>query len=207
MTTFYCLRFETLPTWRTRYPYLYPLGTGWPSYTHRHWVPFSSPPTTRRAVEVFDSSSAWDLLGWLSEDYMRYIPEARTVRRILFVYWESVSFSRSTVHRGVNWLGLGNYLFHGKNLSPSRGDIKGDITLTPFFFQVYRGLKSCTTLLENVFLIVPTRNVKDFLTFSVCPSARCACAASAVSNSTYLQPEPFLWIVFYNLLPKIVNNI
>jgi hypothetical protein len=33
-------------------------GTGWPSYTPRHWVPFSSPPTTRRAaVEVFEPSS------------------------------------------------------------------------------------------------------------------------------------------------------
>jgi hypothetical protein len=27
------------PTWRTRSPYLYPLETGWPSYTPRHWVP------------------------------------------------------------------------------------------------------------------------------------------------------------------------
>jgi hypothetical protein len=25
------------PTWRTRSPYLYPLETGWPSYTPRHW--------------------------------------------------------------------------------------------------------------------------------------------------------------------------
>jgi hypothetical protein len=34
--------------------YLYIPGTGWPSYTPRHWVPFSSPPTTRRAtVEAF----------------------------------------------------------------------------------------------------------------------------------------------------------
>jgi hypothetical protein len=38
----------------TRFPYLYPLGTGWPSYTPRHWVPFTSPLTTRRAmVEIF----------------------------------------------------------------------------------------------------------------------------------------------------------
>jgi hypothetical protein len=35
---FYCLRFETPPTWRTRSPYLNPPGTGWPSYTTRHWV-------------------------------------------------------------------------------------------------------------------------------------------------------------------------
>jgi hypothetical protein len=39
-------------------PYLYPPGTGWPGYTPRHWVPFSSPRTTRRAtVEVFDPVS------------------------------------------------------------------------------------------------------------------------------------------------------
>jgi hypothetical protein len=45
------------PTWRPRSAYLYPPGTGWPSYTPRHWVPFSSPPTTHRAtVEVFDSA-------------------------------------------------------------------------------------------------------------------------------------------------------
>jgi hypothetical protein len=58
MTTFYCLRFETPPTWRARSPYLYPPGTGWPRYNPRHWVPFSSPPTTRKAtVEVFDPTS------------------------------------------------------------------------------------------------------------------------------------------------------
>jgi hypothetical protein len=50
MTTFYCLRFETPSPWRTRSPYLYPPVTGWPGYTPRHWVPFSSPPTTRRAT-------------------------------------------------------------------------------------------------------------------------------------------------------------
>jgi hypothetical protein len=33
-------------------------GTGWPSYTLRHWVPFSSLPTTRRStVEVFEPVS------------------------------------------------------------------------------------------------------------------------------------------------------
>jgi hypothetical protein len=45
MTTFYCLRFETPPTWWARVPKLYP----------RHLVLFSSPPTTRRAtVGVLD---------------------------------------------------------------------------------------------------------------------------------------------------------
>jgi hypothetical protein len=33
MITFYCLRFETLPTWWARSPHLYSPGTGWPSYT------------------------------------------------------------------------------------------------------------------------------------------------------------------------------
>jgi hypothetical protein len=55
MTTFYCLRFETPLSWRVGSPYLHPPGTGWASYTPRHWVFFSLPPVTRRAmVEVFD---------------------------------------------------------------------------------------------------------------------------------------------------------
>jgi hypothetical protein len=60
MAIFYCLGFETPPTWRARSPYLYPPRTGWPSYTPRHWVSLSSPPTTRRAmVEVFEPASTW----------------------------------------------------------------------------------------------------------------------------------------------------
>jgi hypothetical protein len=37
---YFTVPFETPPTWRTRSPYLYPPGTGWPSYTPGHWVPF-----------------------------------------------------------------------------------------------------------------------------------------------------------------------
>jgi hypothetical protein len=44
---FYCLRFETSPTWRAKSQYLYPPGTEWSSHTLRHWVPFSPP---RRAI-------------------------------------------------------------------------------------------------------------------------------------------------------------
>jgi hypothetical protein len=57
-----------------------------------------------------------------------------------------------------------------------------------FFVEVYRGLKSRTSFSENVSLRVPTRSVRDFLTFSVCPSnkhcpsARCAYAANAVGK-------------------------
>jgi hypothetical protein len=53
---------ETPPTWRVRSPYLYPPGTGWPSYTPRHWVSFPSPLTTCRAtVKVFYPASTRDL--------------------------------------------------------------------------------------------------------------------------------------------------
>jgi hypothetical protein len=37
------LSFETTPTWKAKSPYLCHPGSGWPSYTSRHWVPFSSP--------------------------------------------------------------------------------------------------------------------------------------------------------------------
>jgi hypothetical protein len=53
VTMLYCLIWDS-PTWRARSPYLYPAGTGWPSYTPGHWVPLTLSPTTRRAkVEVF----------------------------------------------------------------------------------------------------------------------------------------------------------
>jgi hypothetical protein len=58
MTMFYCLRFETPPWRRGRSSYFCPPRTRWPSYNPRHWVQFSSLPTTRRAtVEVFEPTS------------------------------------------------------------------------------------------------------------------------------------------------------
>jgi hypothetical protein len=53
---YFTVSFETPPTWRTRFPYLYPPGTGWPSYTPGHWVPFMSPLKTRRPVDSYDTS-------------------------------------------------------------------------------------------------------------------------------------------------------
>jgi hypothetical protein len=56
----HCLRFETFQpgTPRPRIYVVYPPGTGWPSYIPRHWVPISSPPTTRRdTMEVFEPTS------------------------------------------------------------------------------------------------------------------------------------------------------
>jgi hypothetical protein len=55
---FYCVRFETPPTWRARSPYLYRPETQWSSYTPRQRVAFTSPPMTRRdTVEVFEPTS------------------------------------------------------------------------------------------------------------------------------------------------------
>jgi hypothetical protein len=48
LMTIFTVSSETLPAWRARSPYLYPPGTGWPSYTPGHWVPFLSPLKTRR---------------------------------------------------------------------------------------------------------------------------------------------------------------
>jgi hypothetical protein len=38
LTAYLTVSSETPPTWRARFPYLYPPGTGWPSYTPGHWV-------------------------------------------------------------------------------------------------------------------------------------------------------------------------
>jgi hypothetical protein len=58
MIIFYCLRFEPPPTWRSIFPYLYPPETEWPSYSPRHWILFSSPPSIRRAkVALFEPAS------------------------------------------------------------------------------------------------------------------------------------------------------
>jgi hypothetical protein len=74
ITLLYCLRFETPPTWRARSPFLYPPGTGLPSYTPRHWVRISSPATTRRTtVKVFEPASS---------RVFRYIASVRPSQKI-----------------------------------------------------------------------------------------------------------------------------
>jgi hypothetical protein len=87
MTMFYCLRFETPQTRRTRFPYLHPPRTRWPSYTPRHWVPFSSPPTSRRAtVEVLEPASTWAWLDWTTSPRYTNIAPAWTAQKSLFHY-------------------------------------------------------------------------------------------------------------------------
>jgi hypothetical protein len=88
MTIFYCLRFETPKTWRARFPYLYPPGTGGPvippgtgflfrrllrlaglrwrySTPPPHWIPpsqagvlFIKPVCTERAENTVSNSSS-----------------------------------------------------------------------------------------------------------------------------------------------------
>jgi hypothetical protein len=65
------------PNLRFGFPNLYTPGTGWPSFSHTHCVPFLSPPTTCSAtVEVFDPVSTQD---WLSSKlHLAYNLSART---------------------------------------------------------------------------------------------------------------------------------
>jgi hypothetical protein len=56
-----------------------------------------------------------------------------------------------------------------------------------FLINAFFGTKYCPSVLETVGLRVPTRNIRNFTTFSCsfshCPSARCASAANAISKS------------------------
>jgi hypothetical protein len=48
MTIFLLAQIRDTPNLKGQVPLFIPPGTGWPGYTRRRWVPFSSPPTTRR---------------------------------------------------------------------------------------------------------------------------------------------------------------
>jgi hypothetical protein len=92
--------------------------------------------------------------------------------------------------------------------------VTGDFTFTHFFVQIYRGLKSCTSLLENVSLRVPPNNLRDFHCLVFVPLINTVLLLGApmlptrwVKISTYLQWGRLISTVFYNILPKIVNNI
>jgi hypothetical protein len=94
------------PTWRARCPYLYPPGTGWPSYTPRHWVPFSSSPTVRRAtVEVFEPASTRGELTVLciavarTTQNLSLICKNRCVTKQLFTEDQAPIFVWGTPHR------------------------------------------------------------------------------------------------------------
>jgi hypothetical protein len=61
------------PILRARSPYLYPPTTGWTIYTLRHWVPFSLPPTTRKAsMEVFEHAATRNSPDCAGEDQQQF---------------------------------------------------------------------------------------------------------------------------------------
>jgi hypothetical protein len=105
----YCLRFEVPPTWRVRSLYLYPPGTGWPSYTPRHWVSFSSPLMAHRATaEVFDPTSTRvsRLRVWVEVWVLCYdrrsvgqsvLEQSTTTRQLRFCFCGAPSLTRGRV--------------------------------------------------------------------------------------------------------------
>jgi hypothetical protein len=80
-----------------------------------------------------------------------------------------------------------------------------------FFVQVYHGLKSCTSLLENVSLCITPSNLRKLSLFCACPCnkqcpAQCACAPDVVGEDldvfalgavspNYIYTPNILWFV------------
>jgi hypothetical protein len=84
-----------------------------------------------------------------------------------------------------------------------------------FFVQVYRDLKSCTSLLETVSLRVPASNLRHFSKFGVsssdkhCP-APCVYAAKVMGKDLDIFAIGVVSLIhtsIYSHVPKIVNNI
>jgi hypothetical protein len=69
------------PTWRARSPYFYPPGTGWHSYTPRHWIPFSSLLRLRGLQWRYSTPSPHRSDSWSKLADPRYIGSARTTQK------------------------------------------------------------------------------------------------------------------------------
>jgi hypothetical protein len=95
MTTFYCLRFVTPPTWRARSPYLYPPGTG----SSSHWVPFSS---------SFSPYLTGNTLHLHYRDKPVNAVQGNKCRLLL-------STIRNTVNRRYNWPGYKEFWYNVQN--------------------------------------------------------------------------------------------
>jgi hypothetical protein len=63
-----------------------------------------------------------------------------------------------------------------------------------FLINAFYGTKNCPSVLETVGLRIPTRNIRNFTTFSCpfshCLSARCVSAANAVCKSIDIFRKP-----------------
>jgi hypothetical protein len=85
----FTVSFETPPTWRVRFPYLYPPGTGWPSYTPWHWVLFDSEVEVEVEVNLRPTASRPVRLG--------IGPPSGTLDQILscssFFCWQLLDYS------------------------------------------------------------------------------------------------------------------
>jgi hypothetical protein len=65
-----------------------------------------------------------------------------------------------------------------------------------FLINVFRGAKSCPSVLEAVGLCVPTQNIRNFSMFSCsyshCPTARCVSAANSVRKFVDIFSNSYL---------------
>jgi hypothetical protein len=73
-------------------PYLYPPGTRWPSYTPRHWVPFSSSLTTRISwisLIIYNFKTPWAALSINRSERHSFVslPYTVTKSRLFRLTW------------------------------------------------------------------------------------------------------------------------
>jgi hypothetical protein len=111
------------PTWTARSPCLYSPGTGWPNYTPKHWVPFSSPrlaglgwwywnpcPRGGDSTELYSSlySPGKDSKESVSSIivFCRLFTQLFTWQWVYISVWNCATYERWSLgspHRGSRW--------------------------------------------------------------------------------------------------------
>jgi hypothetical protein len=146
----FTVRFETPLIWRARSPYLYPPGTGWSSFTPRHFVPFSLSATTRRAtVEVLKPASTRHIILFhmILTIFREFSYEAlRTVQRRMVGWWMGKDWEGSgrglidvvsrrlpgrTEEDNENLIQRNRCSLRDSNLAPANTDLELDRCLFP----------------------------------------------------------------------------